>query len=200
MFTGIIEENGVITDITNKESITVLTVGSENAFADVKNGDSIAVNGTCLTVIGHTKDEATFEIGPETINKTSLGGLLPEENVNLELPLRMSDRLGGHFVQGHIDTTGKIVSLEDKGDTAWLVIEINPDYQKYITPKGSIAIDGISLTIATIDGNNIGIMLMEYTLKKTNLSNKKAGDIVNIEFDMLAKMAYQMLSKKSENV
>ena len=197
MFTGIIEENGVITKIATGDSSTVLTIGSSGAFVDVKNGDSVAVNGTCLTVIDHNKDEATFELGPETLKKTTLNSLAVKDKVNIELPLRMSDRLGGHFVQGHIDTTGKIVSLENKGDTAWLVIEIDPEYQKYITPKGSISIDGISLTIASIDGNKIGIMLMEYTLKKTNLANKKAGAMVNIEFDMMAKMAYQMLSKQS---
>lgn len=197
MFTGIIEENGVIKSIENKESSSVLTIGSDSAFLDVKKGDSMAINGTCLTVVDFTKDQATFEIGPETLKKTSLGLLKADEKVNLELPLRMLDRLGGHFVQGHVDTKGKMVSMEDKGDTAWMIIEVDPEFEKYLTPKGSIAIDGISLTIAEITGNQIGIMLMEYTLKKTNLANKKSGDIVNIEFDMLAKMAYQMLSKKS---
>ncbi len=196
MFTGIIEQTGKVKDLTEKDQTATLTVISSGFFDEVKPGDSVAVNGTCLTVVTHDADSATFDLGPETLEKTTLKNQCKDQVVNLELPLRMSDRLGGHFVQGHVDGKAKVLSIETKGSTLWMQLEIDPAYSAYILDKGSIAIDGVSLTIAEKEKTRISIMLMNYTLDKTNLKDRKVGDEVNVEFDILAKMTHQMISKK----
>lgn len=197
MFTGIIEQLGIVRSFELTEAQgAFLEVEHGELFKEVKPGDSVANNGVCLTVLTHDDHSARFELGPETLKKTNLDQLQSGQTLNLELPLRMSDRLGGHFVQGHVDGIGTITAIDQKGDTAWMTIEIPDEFLSYISPKGSIAIDGISLTIASIEQNSIGIMLMSYTLSKTNLSDKKVGDTVNLEFDMLAKLVAHMMANK----
>lgn len=196
MFTGIIEHLGKVKSFEKDDQNAKLIIESEGFFSDVKPGDSVAVNGTCLTVVTHNEDEATFDLGPETLEKTNLEDQQVGQVVNLELPLRVSDRLGGHFVQGHIDGKAKVAKVEKKGTTLWFEIEVDPAYEKYLVPKGSIAIDGVSLTIADLDKHKVGIMLMDYTLEKTNLSKREVGDEVNVEFDILAKMTNQMMEKQ----
>jgi len=196
MFTGIIEHKGKVQSFKKQGQTAQLTIVSPSFFSEVKPGDSVAVNGTCLTVVEHDNDSAIFDLGPETLEKTTLSDQVEKQIVNLELPLRMSDRLGGHFVQGHIDGTATITSIEKKGSTLWIQLEVDPAYSSYLIPKGSIAIDGVSLTIAEKKKNHISIMLMDYTLSKTNLNEREVGDKVNVEFDVLAKMTHQMISEK----
>lgn len=193
MFTGIIEHLGRVGEL-KKDGSTFLEVESPGFFASSKPGDSVAVNGTCLTVLSHDSDSARFELGPETLKKTNLSDLASGDILNLEHPLGVGGHFGGHFVQGHIDTTAKVLEMKKEGNTAFLRLELPPEYEQYLIPQGSIAVEGVSLTIAELVGSRIGIMLMDYTLEKTNLGEKKAGDKVNIECDMLAKMMKSMLA------
>ena len=136
MFTGIIEQTGKVKDLVKQDQTATLTITSPGFFKEVKPGDSVAVNGTCLTVVTHTDDSATFDLGPETLEKTTLKNHCENQVVNLELPLRLSDRLGGHFVQGHVDGKAKIVSIEEKGTTLWMKLEVDPAFASYLISKG----------------------------------------------------------------
>lgn len=194
MFTGIIRSLGTVEQFKQESQQALLRVKSSNAFSDAKLGDSVAINGTCLTIIEHDNDMALFELGPETLKKTNLSLLEPGVKVNMELPMQAKDRFGGHFVQGHVDSTGTITEIQDKENTRYMEIEAPEDLMKYIMLHGSIALDGVSLTVAKIKGNKISIMLMAYTLDHTNLKTKKVGDQLNIEVDMLAKYVKNLAS------
>ena len=151
----------------------------------VKKGASIAVNGTCLTATAIRRGRVSFDVVPETLRKTNLGSLKKGDRVNIERPLRVGGELGGHFVLGHIDGKGTVVAKTGRG----IRVRVPKRLEKYLAPKGSIAIDGVSLTIAKLDGNEIFIALIPHTLKHTTLGFKKKGDKVNIEADYLAKLA-----------
>ena len=187
MFTGIIEEVGMVLNITKSKKITVLRISCNKILEDISLGDSIAVNGVCLTVKSYNSHYFEADIMNETISKTNLNTLKIGNNVNLERALKVGDRLGGHIVSGHIDGTGTIKGLENDGDSIWTTVEASEDIMKYIIYKGSIALDGVSLTVAYVDDNNFKVSIVPHTQLETILLKKKPGDIVNIECDQIGK-------------
>lgn len=190
MFTGIIEETGKIHSITSEKIIIECGIILE----DSKIGDSVAVNGVCLTISNLSDKSFTADISPETVHITSLGKLRVGDYVNLERAMLANGRFGGHIVSGHIDGLGKLLAIKPCGDFYELKIELNPLQEKYVVKKGSIAINGISLTIANIEKNIITLAIIPHTLKNTNLKFLEVGDIVNIEVDMIAKYIEKFLS------
>ena len=185
MFTGIIENLGEIKKIDKYEDYWKFSVSTN--FTDVKLGDSISINGVCLTVIKIDGKKLDFEVVSETLIKSNFKSVKAGDVVNLERSLKLSDRLDGHLVQGHVEDTGKILSkVTNEGETK-IKIEINKDIIKYCIYKGSIAVDGISLTISKIYSNSIEICIIPYTLKHTTLGIKDVGSLVNIETDMISK-------------
>lgn len=196
MFTGIIEEMGTMKEIqtVSKQAIR-LTITAEKVLGDVKIGDSIAVNGVCLTVTSFTSDSFQVDVMPETIKATSLNTLEAGSKVNLERSMPANGRFGGHFVSGHVDSTGNINSKQKRDNAIYYTIAIPGDLAKFIMMKGSIAVDGISLTVFDYTENDFTVSLIPHTVAETVLGAKSEGDIVNIECDMLAKYAGQMLGK-----
>jgi riboflavin synthase len=199
MFTGLIEETGEIVALERSGSQTRITVRAANVANELRTGDSVAVSGVCLTALDIGEGEFSADLAQETLERTSLGRLKPGALVNLELPARAQDRMGGHVVQGHVDGTGRIASLEKiKYRDDWrLVIEIPQALEKYVAPQGSIAVEGISLTVAAITGAQVEIAIIPHTWETTNLKALKAGDPVNIEVDVLAKYAEKMARGRS---
>ena len=193
MFTGIIEEIGVIDSVKSQNASIRLGIECRGIMGDIGLGDSIAVNGVCLTVATYSSRIFMADIMPETIRKTSLEDLKIGSMVNLERALRLSDRLGGHIVSGHIDGTGTIFKKSEEGNAIWLGIRAKPEILKYIIPKGSVALDGVSLTVAHIDDESFGISLVPHTAKSTTLSSKNIGEKINIECDMLGKYIERLL-------
>jgi riboflavin synthase len=195
VFTGLIEQVGKVAKIRRPDrgdvrASTRITVVAKLA-ARLQTGDSIAVSGVCLTALGIGKTQFSADLAQETLERTSLGGLKPGARVNLERPARAQDRLGGHVVQGHVDGTGKLVSLERiAGGEDWrLVVEIPGELARYAVPQGSIAIEGISLTVANVQGNRLEVAIIPHTYRATNLSTLRPLDPVNLEIDVLAKYA-----------
>jgi riboflavin synthase len=185
MFTGIVTDTGEVL----AASATRLTVSTPKLFGELEIGRSIAVNGVCLTVIELNPAAESFsaELSPETLARTNLGALRRGDLVNLELPLRFSDRLDGHFVLGHIDTVGEVVSISRKERGAVFRFRVERSYSRYLVEKGSIAIDGISLTIFNVSDGEFDVAVIPHTLEQTNLRVRRPGDRVNIEFDILGK-------------
>ena len=187
MFTGIIEEVGRVVAFTQEAAAWKLQLNAERSSRGVAVGDSVAVNGCCLTV---TRFEATglwFDVLEETRRLTNFAQLSAGAAVNLELSLRHEGRIGGHFVTGHIDVPGRIDKFEARGKDHYLRVYAPNGFSRYLVYKGSVAIDGISLTVAEVEGDFFAVWLIPHTLTATNLSEKKAGDQVNLEFDLLAK-------------
>jgi len=201
MFTGIIEELGVIEKITASRDPVLLTIKAGKVLTDLKKGDSVSVNGACLTVVDAGKDSFSVEAIEETIKRTSLGDLRPADRVNLEAALKAGAKISGHFVTGHVDGTGTILSKkEDKGAIA-IEFKAGKDVLDGIVPKGSIAIDGVSLTIAEVDRSSFSVYIIPHTAQVTTLGFKKAGDKVNLETDMLGKFVRKFLGRdKSSNI
>lgn len=192
MFTGIVEGIGIIKKFekkTNTRSAAKMKVNLGNLAKGLKAGHSVAINGVCLTVTKISKGEAEFEMIGETIKKTDLGKLESGDKVNIERSLKVGDRMEGHFVLGHIDGTGKIINIEKLPKEIKLWIELTNDLTKYVVKKGSIAIDGISLTLVDVIKNKISVCIIPHTIETTNLDSKKIGDKVNIETDILGKYA-----------
>jgi len=205
MFTGIIKSVGEVKDIIKDDEILKIKISSsENIFNTTKIGDSVSVNGTCLTAVEKNIQNhiISFDVVGETILKTNLNYLQNNEKVNLETPLKISDGLDGHIVQGHVDTTALILRNEKVKDNWLLDVKIDKKWLKYCILKGSIAIDGISLTIADINDNydnnygSISVSIIPHTLENTNLKFKKNNDKVNIETDFFAKYIEKLLPKK----
>ena len=190
MFTGIIEELGKVQGVYSNK----ITVECETVIEDAKLGDSIAVNGVCLTVVNLTKNSFTADISPETFKITALSNLKSGSFVNLERAMPANGRFGGHIVSGHIDGLAKFISIKKLNEFYELLLELNLELAKYIVKKGSITIDGISLTIADIDTNIIKIAVIPHTYENTNLKTLKKGDFVNIEADIVAKYIEKFLS------
>ncbi|OPX84201.1 MAG: Riboflavin synthase [Pelotomaculum sp. PtaB.Bin104] len=187
MFTGIIEELGVLRGTRQGADSAQLVIGAEKVLKDVQVGDSIAVNGVCLTVIHFTPRDFTADVMAETLAKTNLEKLTPGNPVNLERALRLGDRLGGHLVSGHVDGTGTIIRME-KHDIATLVsIRAPREVMRYIIKKGSVAIDGISLTVVDFQADNFQVSLIPHTAHATTLGLKRVGDNVNLEGDVIGK-------------
>ncbi len=186
MFTGLVECVGNVVERKPTSAGFRLRIGSPIA-ADLTPGDSLAVNGVCLTVILTGRDEIHADIGPETARVTTLGGLLPGNLVNLERPLRVDDRLGGHFVQGHVDAIGHIEERRAESEFHWLIVSFPSHLAPYIVHKGSIAVDGVSLTVAGLGAGCFDVQLVPYTLEHTNLGRAQIRDRVNLECDMIGK-------------
>ena len=187
MFTGIIEETGKIEKIERSENGAIFILSAKSIISDLKIGDSIAVNGACLTIVNMDKKSFMVELSPETLEKTNFMKITIGENVNLERPLRLNDRLGGHLVSGHIDGVGQLIGKRQEGNSIIMKFSVPSDFKKYLIPKGSIAIDGISMTAVDIHENQFTIAVIPHTLKVTSLGHKKIGDDVNLEFDLIAK-------------
>ena len=196
MFTGIIEEVGKIQKFFGTRGLKALEVQAGTICDNLKIGDSVAVNGACLTLTGKKRGSLIFDVMGETLVKTSLKNLKRGDKVNLERSLEASASLSGHFVYGHIDGIRPLAFVKKTADESFLDITISDDDHKYIVEKGSIAIDGISLTIGKVFSDKIRIFLIPHTLKNTTLLNKKRGDRVNIEFDILAKYIYKQSKKR----
>src|SRR5438270_3719447 len=205
MFTGLIQETGEIAALERVSGQTRITVRAKNVAKELKTGDSVAVSGVCLTALEIGEEQFSADLAQETLERTSLQRLKPGALVNLELPARAQDRMGGHVVQGHVDGTGRIVSLEKiKYHDDWrLVIEIPQTLEKYVAAQGSIAVEGISLTVAaaveSTKGARVEIAIIPHTWEATNLKALRAGDPVNIEVDVLAKYAEKMARGKTSS-
>ncbi|MFQ6114032.1 MAG: riboflavin synthase [bacterium] len=199
MFTGIIEETGVVEDFRAQRGALLLTVSARDVLQDLKVDDSISVNGVCLTVIKISNSNFQVEAVEETLRKTTLGALQKGARVNLERSLRLSDRLGGHLVQGHVDGVGKVVAVQPQQGGRLLCVEVPKGLLKYIISEGSIAIEGVSLTVARLSDNIITISLIPHTLNRTTLGFLKVGDRVNIEVDLIGKYVERILIKPGES-
>ena len=187
MFTGIVEELGEVKRVSRKGNVSLVEIAAQTTLVDTKIGDSISVNGVCLTAVEVKKESFSFEAMPETMKVTNLGVLSSGDKVNLERSLKLGDRISGHFVSGHIDCLGIIRRKgHTKGNLAF-EIAIPPEFIKYCLFKGSIAVDGISLTIADKKSNTFSVYIISHTLKQTTLNFKGPSDKVNLEFDLLAK-------------
>ncbi len=191
MFTGIVEEVGVVAKISDNG----MTVLATKVTEDLKLGDSIAVNGTCLTAVSFGRTEFSVDLSPETVRRTSLGRLSVGGPVNLERALLASDRMGGHIVQGHVDGTGRIMSTKRDGDSTIFRIRVPKRLNRYIVEKGFVAVDGISLTVVKIGASSFTLAVIPYTLKNTNLAALSVGDRVNLEADILAKYVESLLDR-----
>lgn len=194
MFTGLIEEVGAVVAVHKRDHGTALQIAAPRTARDAKPGESIAVNGCCLTITSCGGDCLTFDLLEETIARTNLCELRPNSPVNLERALRADGRLGGHFVQGHVDCVAPVISFEPKGADFRLEIEVAENVRHYLAPKGSIAINGISLTIAEIFERSFIVWIIPYTKRHTNLDRTTTGDLVNLEFDILAKYVERMIA------
>jgi riboflavin synthase len=200
MFTGIIEEVGRVARIANQSGNRRLTVSSSQLVKELKQGDSIAVSGVCLTAVNITQKSFTADLAEETWKRTSFSRIKAGALVNLELPMRADGRFGGHIVQGHIDGTGKFLALKKLSAGGYaLRIEIPADLARYVTDKGSLCIEGISLTVANIEGTEVTLAIIPHTVKMTNLKSLKPGDPVNLEVDMIAKYVEKMMRGESAN-
>lgn len=195
MFTGIIEELGRVVSLEQKATGARLTVECSNILHDAAVGASIAVNGACVTAVELSAGHFAADLAPETLKRTNFSALQPGAPVNLERPLRANNRLDGHFVLGHVDGTAEIVSLESLGEgNWWLRIRVPPELARYIVLKGSLAVDGISLTVAEIDGDLVGFTIIPHTYEHTTLRAYSAGSRVNLEVDILAKHVEKLVA------
>lgn len=198
MFTGIIEELGTIESIETQAGGARLRVRAKTVLSDAFEGSSIAVNGVCLTALDLRPDSFAADLAPETLRRTNLGDLRPGSAVNLERPVSLGSRLSGHIVQGHVDGTGELISLEPLGnENWWLKIEIPRELDRYLVYKGSIAIDGISLTIAALEQCVLSVTIIPHTYQNTTLRFYQPGARVNLECDILAKHVEKLLGTMS---
>ena len=198
MFTGVIEEIGKIEEISKHGHNLKLRIKASKILNDLKIGDSININGACQTVIGTAADSFTVEAVEETQKKTTLGLLKRNDLVNLERSLRFSDRLGGHLVTGHVDCVGRVKSIAKKDGSFLYEFELSQAYLTYLVEKGSVAVDGISLTVVEILKNSFSVSIIPFTLENTTLGTKKVGDLVNIETDLIGKYVERILTSKSD--
>ncbi len=197
MFTGIIEELGVVKSIEKQTDALRITVEGPLVVSDIKRGDSIAVSGTCLTAVEHDNASFTADVMLETLKRTSLDGIKVGDPVNLERAMTAATRFGGHVVQGHVDGVGEIISRESSENWEWLRIRIPAELIKYVVLKGSITIDGVSLTVNEVGEDFIGLSLIPETLEKTTLGSKAIGARVNIEADVMAKHIERLLEARN---
>ena len=187
MFTGLIEEIGSIGAISRRGGLIDIQVEAHVVLEDVRIGDSIAISGVCLTVTAFDRRSFTVQAGQETLRLTTAGNLRPGTRVNLERALKVGDRLGGHFVSGHVEAVGKIISVTDTGEQREIRIAVPDELDPYIVGKGSIAVDGISLTVTSAKPGEFGVAIIPHTMAATTLAENRAGDAVNIETDIFAK-------------
>ncbi len=197
MFTGLIEDIGEVKTI--KTSSTGGKLSVKTSLKDIKLGDSVAVNGVCLTVVKIVKDELLFDLSLETLKRSNLGMLSVGDHVNLERALRLGDRLGGHILLGHVDFTSRITYFKSRGNHYELKVYVPDSWLEYFVEKGSVGIDGISLTVNYVEGNTISINIIPHTYENTNLKYKREGDHVNIEVDIIGKYVVNYLRKIKGN-
>ena len=195
MFTGLVQEIGTVLWIRASERGTQLRLAAPQISGEVHTGDSVAVNGCCLTVSSHRDEQITFDLLEETLDRTNLRSLRRDSRVNLERPLRPNDRLGGHFVQGHVDCALRILSFEATGSDYRLEAELPTEFAHYLAYKGSVALNGISLTVAEVLPASFAVWIIPHTKRHTNLDNAAAGDQLNVEFDLLAKYVERMMTR-----
>ncbi|MFZ0951720.1 MAG: riboflavin synthase [Candidatus Sulfotelmatobacter sp.] len=198
MFTGIVEEVGRVTRIEQSGENRRITVTAENAARELKAGDSIAVSGVCLTALEIHPGSFCADLAPETWERTSFSRIHEGALVNLELPMKADGRFGGHIVQGHVDGVGKLIALERIADSEnwWLRVELPHDVEKYTVYKGSISIEGISLTVAKLEDRNCTVAIIPHTVEMTNLNSLRPGDPVNLEADLIAKYVEKMMGRE----
>tara|TARA_B110000263_G_scaffold9016_1_gene7739 strand:+ start:627 stop:1283 length:657 start_codon:yes stop_codon:yes gene_type:complete len=199
MFTGIVEELGTVFQIQTTKTGKQFIITANMIMDDIKVGDSVNVNGVCLTVTKHDKKSFTLDLVKETLKKSNLGDLENESPVNLERAITLSTRLGGHILQGHVETVGVIMDKVPSGDGSTLSVGIDPGFMRYCISKGSIALDGVSLTIASISENIINVALIPHTLEMTTLGSKDVGDSLNIETDIIGKYIERLMSFEDDD-
>jgi len=201
MFTGLVQTLGTVRTATDDgHGGRNLTVHEPAIASDLQLGESVAVNGVCLTVVRSDAESFDFQIGPETVHRTTLGTLQPDSRVNLERALRVGDRIGGHFVSGHVDCVGKVLSRETSGEWETVWFEYPKLFDDLLVVKGSVAIDGVSLTLVNVERTRFSVMLIPHTLAVTTLGLRQPGDPVNLEFDLLAKHVQKMVRNLSITV
>ena len=194
MFTGIIEEVGIVRSITKGSLSAILDISCSKVLEDTKVGDSIAVNGVCLTVTSLEETSYTADVMAETLRRSSLGELSKGSKVNLERAMQLNGRFGGHIVSGHIDGTGTIISTKKEGNATWVEVGTSPEILRFIIQKGSITIDGISLTVAKLTDKSFSVSIIPHTGSETTLLTKKIGSIVNLENDIVGKYVERFTS------
>jgi riboflavin synthase len=197
MFTGIIEHLGRVTEARRRGGLTVLTVSVEPPVAGVTVGESIALDGVCLTVTGVSGDGLSFDVVPATLARTTLGRRRPGDLVNLERSLRLGELVGGHFVLGHVDGVGRVAALRPVGGEVEMEVEVPPELTGQMLPQGSIAVDGISLTLVAVEAGRFTVALIPHTREHTNLREKQVGDLVNIETDCLGKWVLRGVAERT---
>jgi riboflavin synthase len=196
MFTGLVEETGIIESIRRRGDSVVFTVRGKKTLKGLKVDHSIAVEGVCLTVIGRSLKTFDVQAVEETLRKTTLGGLRKKDTVNLERPLLPSDRLGGHFVLGHVDGSGIVTGIETR-ESSWIFrFRVQKKFSRYLVPVGSIAVNGISLTMAEVEGDTFAVSIIPHTMEVTTFKSLKKGDRVNLEFDILGKYIEKLFSER----
>ena len=195
MFTGLVEAVGRIESVERRPSGIRMQVQTALG-AELTAGDSLAVNGVCLTVVAADVTGIAADVSPETARVTTLGAVKCGAMVNLERPLRADARLGGHFVQGHVDATAAVDAIREDGDSRWITVRYPPELASYIVRKGSVALDGVSLTVAGIEDHRFGVQVIPYTWAHTNFHTLKGGDSVNLECDVLAKYVARALGRE----
>jgi len=200
MFTGIIEEIGTIEGLERGPRSVRMTISGRVIFSDLKLGDSVAVNGVCLTASAISGTLFSADVMPETLNRTALAALRTGSQVNLERAMAADGRFGGHMVAGHIDGTGKLLSLTPDDNAVWVRIAAGPEILRYTIEKGSIAIDGISLTVARVDETGFSVSIIPHTGSETTLLSKRPGELVNLEADLVGKYVEKLLHPPSSKV
>jgi riboflavin synthase len=196
MFTGIVEEVGSIVSV----GPAALTVAASKALQGIQLGGSVAVNGACLTVTAFDNKSFSVNVMPETLQKTSLGLLRPGDKVNLERPLALGGELGGHLVQGHVDGTGRVAAIVPGGGAVRITFEAAPELLRYIVLKGFITVDGVSLTVTEKDARSFGVSIVDFTRRNTILADKKVGDAVNLELDIIGKYVAEFLKPQEKGI
>jgi riboflavin synthase len=197
MFTGLIEEVGRVVVLESTEAGTHLRIVAPKIARKIRRGDSLAVNGCCLTVSSRRSNEIMFDLLEETIARTNLKSLQERRSVNVERALAANERFGGHFVQGHVDCVSPIIVFDKRGPDFRLEVDLPSEFARYVARKGSIAVDGISLTVAEVLPKSFAVWIIPYTKTHTNLDRAQPGDLVNLEFDLLAKYVERMLRKSN---
>jgi len=197
MFTGIVEETGEVAALEQRERGRRLAVIGNLTVFDVSIGDSLAISGCCLTVTEHEGSTVFFDLLEETIACTAFAQLKPGDRVNIERSMAAGGRLGGHFVSGHVDETGKVAVFEQRGGNHYLQIEVDPESTKYLAPKGSVTIDGVSLTVCEVEDGKFSVWLIPHTSAVTTLGQLEPGGLVNLEFDILAKYVESILTHRA---
>jgi riboflavin synthase len=197
VFSGIIEDLGTVKSLKPTDKGALITIGTHLSAARIRIGDSIACSGACLTVVAKGRGTLSMDVSAETLRRTALGGLKAADPINLERSLTLGTLLNGHLVSGHVDGVGKIVSIRPEGDSRLFTFEVAPEQARYLVEKGSVAVDGISLTVFDVKGGRFTCALIPHTLKVTTLGSKRPGDAVNIESDLLAKYIERFVTQRN---